>query len=106
VLGAVVERLIRRPRWKRRLANGFVFLVIVTSGLMLGGGMMYGLLMRAAATAPAEVLSEMMQPTFPFFIILNTPLERLLGAALSCRGLRQADSGPFSVVLVLPIAPL
>lgn len=77
VLGVVVERLIRRPRWKRRLANGFVFLVIVASGLMLGGGVMYGLLMRAAAAAPAAMLSAMMQPTIPFFIILNTPLELL-----------------------------
>jgi hypothetical protein len=47
----------------------------VATGLMLGGGVMYGLLMRAAAIAPAEVLSAMMQPTIPFFIILNTPLE-------------------------------
>jgi hypothetical protein len=75
VLGVVVERLIPRVDWKRRLTNGSVFLAIVASGVMLGGGMMYGLLMRAAAIAPAEVLSAMMQPTIPFFIILNTPLE-------------------------------
>ena len=81
VLGSVVERLIRRDDWKRRLANGSVFVVIVTSGVMLGGGLMYGLLMRAAAGAPAEVLSAMMQPTIPFFIILNTPLEL---AAVPC----------------------
>jgi hypothetical protein len=75
VLGNVIEHLLRRPYWTRPLANGSVFLAIVASGLMLGGGMMYGLLMRAAAVAPAEVLSAMMQPTIPFFIILNTPLE-------------------------------
>jgi hypothetical protein len=75
VLGSVVERLIHRDHWKQRLANGSVFAAIVASGLMLGGGVMYGLLMRAAASAPVEVLSAMMQPTIPFFIILNTPLE-------------------------------
>ena len=75
VLGMVVERLARLDHWKQRLANGSVLIVIVASGLMLGGGLMYGLLMRAAAGASAEVLSAMMQPTIPFFIILNTPLE-------------------------------
>ncbi len=75
VLGVAVERLIRRHDWKRRLAHGSVFLAILASGVMLGGGLMYGLLMKAAAIAPAEVLSAMMQPTVPFFIILNTTLE-------------------------------
>jgi hypothetical protein len=75
VLGNVIERLLRHPHWTRRLANASVFLAIVASGPMLGGGMIYRLLMRAAAVAPAEVLSAMMQPTIPFFIILNTPLE-------------------------------
>jgi hypothetical protein len=51
---------------------------ILASGVMLGGGMMYGLLMRAAAIAPAEVLFAMMQPTIPFFIVLKTPLELLV----------------------------
>jgi hypothetical protein len=81
LLGSVLNRLIRRDNWKRRLANGAVFVVIVASGLMLGGGLMYGLLMRAAAGAPGEVLSAMMQPTIPFFIVLNTPLEL---AAVPC----------------------
>jgi hypothetical protein len=75
VLGKMVERVIRREGWRRWLANGSIFGAIVASGLMLGGGMMYGLLMRAAAGAPVGVLSAMMQPTIPFFIILNTPLE-------------------------------
>jgi hypothetical protein len=80
-LGGVVERLMRHDHWKQWLANGSVFVVIVASGLMLGGGVMYGLLMRAAASGPVEVLSAMMQPTIPFFIILNTPLEL---AAVPC----------------------
>ena len=33
-LGSVVERLLLRNQWKRRLANGSVFVVIVASGLM------------------------------------------------------------------------
>jgi hypothetical protein len=77
-LSALLARVTRRPEWQRRLANGFVVLAIVASGVMLGGGVMYGLLMRAAASAPADVLSAMMQPTIPFFIILNTPLELLI----------------------------
>jgi hypothetical protein len=75
VLGIAVERVLRTRHGQHRLANGSVFLAIVASGVIFGGGLMYGLLMRAAAVAPAEVLSAMMQPTIPFFIILNTPLE-------------------------------
>jgi hypothetical protein len=78
VLGVVVQRLIRRAHRKQLLANGFVFLGIVATGVMLGGGTMYGLLMKAATIAPAAVLSAMMQPTIPFFIILNTPMELLV----------------------------
>jgi len=78
VLGTVIERLIRRHTWRPRLANGSVFVGIVASGVMLGGGVMYGLLMKAAAAAPLTVLSAMMQPTIPFFIVLNTPLEWLI----------------------------
>jgi hypothetical protein len=78
VLGIAVERVLRTRHGQHRLANGSVFLAIVASGVIFGGGLMYGLLMRAAAVAPAEVLSAMMQPTIPFFIILNTPLELLI----------------------------
>jgi hypothetical protein len=78
VFAVVVQRVIRRDRWRRRLADASVFLAIVATGVMLGGGTMYGLLMRAAANAPADVLSAMMQPTIPFFIVLNTPLELLV----------------------------
>lgn len=74
-LGALVERVIDRDDWRQRLADGTVFLGIVGSGVMLGGGVMYALLMSAAATAPPAILSAMMQPTIPFFIVLNTPLE-------------------------------
>jgi F0F1-type ATP synthase membrane subunit c/vacuolar-type H+-ATPase subunit K len=75
VLGRAVERSTRQPRWNRRLTNGFVFIGIVGSGAMLGGGVMYLLLMKAAAAAPDAVLSAMMQPAIPFFMLLNTPLE-------------------------------
>jgi len=85
VLGRSIERLVRRRTWKRRLANGSVFLGIVASGVMLGGGVMYVLLMKAASVAPVPVLSALMQPTIPFFIILNKPLEVLVvpGAVFS-----------------------
>jgi high-affinity Fe2+/Pb2+ permease len=78
VLGVVVERVIHRDRWRRRLANASVFLAIIATGVMFGGGTMYGLVMKAAANAPEKVLSAMMQPTIPFFIVLNTPLELLV----------------------------
>jgi hypothetical protein len=74
----MVARAMRRARWNRLLADGFVFVGIVAAGPMLGGGIMYELLMIAAAIAPEAVLSAMMQPTIPFFIILNTPLELLI----------------------------
>jgi len=99
-LGSVVERLMRHDHWKQWLANGSVFIVIVASGLMLGGGVMYGLLMRAAASGPVEVLSAMMQPTIPFFIILNTPLEL---AAVPCALLANWHNGARRR-LILPAA--
>jgi hypothetical protein len=77
-IGAVVNGALNRPRWSTPVANGFVFLGIVAAGPMLGGGVMYELLMRAAVAAPDTVLSAMMQPTIPFFIALNTPLELLV----------------------------
>jgi hypothetical protein len=85
VLGVSIERLLEREQWNRQMANGSVFLGIVASGVMLGGGLMYVLLMDAATAAPSAVLSAMMQPTIPFFILLNTPLELLIvpGAAFS-----------------------
>ena len=92
-LGLALGRLSSRRAWRRRLANGFVFLAVAASGVMLGGGIMYVLLMTAAVTAPLAVLSAMMQPAIPFFIILNAPLELLVvpGALVSnWRGGRRA----------------
>lgn len=77
-LGSITKRLVRRADWRRRLANGSIFFATVTMGIMLGGGVMYALLMKAAAAASVSVLSDLMQPTVPFFIILNTPLELLV----------------------------
>lgn len=77
-LGLAVSRFIHAQAWRRRLANGSIFLCILANGVMLGGGLMYVLMMRAAVDAPLAVLSAMMQPAIPFFIVLNTPLELLL----------------------------
>ena len=66
-LGSITERLVRHADWRRRLANGSIFCGIVAMGTMLGGGVMYVLLMQVAAAAPVpvSVLSDLMQPTIP-----------------------------------------
>jgi hypothetical protein len=78
LLGLITAQVQARERWRTWAANAPVFAGIVASGVMVGGGLMYGLLMNAAAGASPEVLSAMMQPTIPFFIVLNTPLEWLV----------------------------
>jgi len=80
-LGFVANWLERREAWRARLANAPLLLGIVATGLMIGGGVMYGAMMKAALGEPSTtyaVLSALMQPAVPFYIVLNTTMELLL----------------------------
>jgi len=77
-LGLVAGRLGRREGWRPRLADAPVSLAVVASGLLIGGGLMYGLLMEAALREPSTTyatLSAMMRPAVPYFIAVNTLME-------------------------------
>lgn len=85
LLGAVAARVSVRHDWRVQFANGSLFLGIVALGLVLGAGIMYNAMMAAALGAPsltADVLSAIMQPAVPYFIILNSALELLLVAII------------------------
>jgi hypothetical protein len=80
-LGFAAERLARREEWHVWLANTPVFLGIIAIGLSIGGGLMYQSMMYEALNEPSTtqaVLSALMQPAVPFFIILNTLMELLV----------------------------
>lgn len=77
-LGFIANRLMRREAWRERLANGSVFVSIIAIGLMVGAGAMYIFMMSAVLDEPSTtyaVLSALMQPSVPFYIIINTTLE-------------------------------
>ena len=81
VLGFLAGRLGRRETWRVWLANAPLFLSIVGTGLMIGGGVMYGAMMKEVLGEPSTtyaVLSALMQPAVPYFIVLNTTMELLL----------------------------
>jgi hypothetical protein len=81
VLGFIAGRLARRESWLARLANASLFVGIIAVGLTIGGGFMYASMMDAALGEPSTtnaVLSALMQPAVPYFIILNTTMELLL----------------------------
>ena len=74
LLGVIAQRAARRGAWPTRLANAPLFLGIIASGLMIGGGFMYGAMMAGALADPSltgSVLSALMQPAVPFFIALE-----------------------------------
>jgi hypothetical protein len=73
-LSAQINRVRRKPVAARRVADAFIFIGIILAGAEFGAGLAYGLMMSAAAAAPEEVLSALMKPTVPLFIIFNTPL--------------------------------
>jgi hypothetical protein len=80
-LGLIAGRLSRRESWRQPLANAPVLLAIIASGLLIGGGLMYGFLMNAALREPSTTyatLSALMQPTVPYFIVVNTLMEVLV----------------------------
>jgi hypothetical protein len=58
-----------------------VFTAVVATGLLLGGGVMYVLLFRSVLDEPTTtyaVLSALMRPTVPFFIVVNSLMELLI----------------------------
>ena len=81
VLGLIAGRLCRRDSWKPYLANAPVLVAIIATGLLIGGGYMYGFLMNAALGEPPTTyatLSALMQPTVPYYIVVNTLMEALI----------------------------
>lgn len=77
-LGFLAGRLMRREVWHQRLANASLFVSIIAIGLMIGGGAMYIFMMSEVLDEPSTtyaVLSALMQPSVPFYIIINTTLE-------------------------------
>jgi len=81
VLGLIAGKLSRRDSWKPYLANAPVFLAIIATGLLIGGGLMYGFLMNAAlreSSTTYATLSALMQPTVPYYIVVNTLMEALI----------------------------
>ncbi|MDF3042232.1 MAG: hypothetical protein K0Q71_4938 [Thermomicrobiales bacterium] len=100
-LGFIANWLERREAWRARLANAPLLLGIVATGLMIGGGVMYGAMMKAALGEPSTtyaVLSALMQPAVPFYIVLNTSMELLLVPLLV---LWNWDTGPGRKAFVL-----
>jgi hypothetical protein len=80
-LGFVAKRLMQRQAWSRWLPNAPLFLAIIAIGFMAGGGVMYIFMMLSVLEVPATtyaILSALMQPAVPFFILINTALELLV----------------------------
>jgi hypothetical protein len=85
LIGVIANRLMRRATWSALLADAPVALAIIAIGLMTGGGLMYGWMMAAALSEPSmtyAVLSALMWPAVPFFIMLNSTMEMLLVSLL------------------------
>jgi hypothetical protein len=81
VLGFIAGKLSRRDSWKPYLANAPVLVAIIATGFLIGGGYMYGFLIKAVLGEPSTTyatLSALMQPTIPYFIVLNTLMEALI----------------------------
>jgi hypothetical protein len=77
-LGFIASRLMRREAWRERLSNSPLFVGIIALGLMAGGGLMYTFMMSAAvgeSSTTYAILSALMQPAVPYYIVLNTLLE-------------------------------
>jgi hypothetical protein len=84
-VGLLAKRAARQDRWRVRLANASVFLAILVTGLLVGGGLMYIPMMVGALDEPTTtyaVLSALMQPSVPYYITLNTVMELLLVSCL------------------------
>ena len=86
-LGLIAQRTAPRKAWHTRLANAPLLLGIIATGLMIGGGFMYGAMMTTALADPSltsSVLSALMQPAVPFFIVLNSALELVVITLIVC----------------------
>jgi hypothetical protein len=84
LLGVIAERAARREGWRTGLANGPLCLGIVATGLMTGGGYMYGAMMIGALAEPSltsAVLSALMRPAVPF---LNSSMELVIVSLIVC----------------------
>jgi len=69
-----------RQGWRELLAGAAIAVAVTCTGLLLGGGFLYGRVARAVLAEPSTtyaVLSGMMRPTVPFFIVVNTLMETL-----------------------------
>ena len=91
LLGFVTQRLNRQASLRYKLEDLLVFLAIVGTAFLYVGGVMYGLLFSAALNEPStspQVLSALMQPTIPYYIIVNTSMEALVVPALLYVGWR------------------
>lgn len=80
-LGFVAKRLMHWKVWSEWIANTPVLLIIIALGLSAGGGLMYISMMNAALNEPSTtyaVLSALMRPAVPYYIVINTLIEVLL----------------------------
>jgi hypothetical protein len=78
ILGLVTRRLMRRDAWIGLLANAPLSLGIIATGLLMGAGLIYIFMMNAALDEPSTtyaVLSALMKPAVPYYIILNSLME-------------------------------
>jgi hypothetical protein len=80
-----LERLaswtLRRQGWWDLFPATAVGLAVICTGLLAGGGFLYGRVAMEVLAEPSTtyaVLSAMMRPTVPYFIALNTLLETLV----------------------------
>jgi hypothetical protein len=108
LLGFIAERLMRREAWRGWLANAPVFLGVMATGLMVGGGYMYISLTGAALDEPSTtyaVLSALMKPAVPYYIILNTLMELFL-VSLAVFGNWNASPKRKTLILVGVVAYL
>jgi hypothetical protein len=100
-LGFIARRLMRREAGSAWLANTPLFLGIIAIGLTIGGGYMYASLTSAALNEPSmtyAILSALMKPAVPYYIILNTLLELFL---VSLIVFGNWDTGPKRKTLIL-----
>jgi hypothetical protein len=77
-LGFIADRLMRREGRRELLANATVFASIIAAGLLAGAGLMYRSMMLEVLEEPTTtyaVLSALMQPAVPYYILINTLLE-------------------------------
>jgi hypothetical protein len=78
VLGFIAHRLMHQSGWHQWLANASVFVSIMAVGLLAGAGFMYIFMMSEAVgerSTTYAVLSALMQPAVPYYIVINSLLE-------------------------------